>query len=128
MRRWGEVYNHVHDIELLKKAKKGDETAWEVFFKTHEPIVRRHVWKVLKRYPKLSSHKDDLYQEGWTAIVEAVRITDFRRLKGPYAVPKLHKYFNIWVKGRVLRTAYEILERLSWELEEVNAYWDEESL
>jgi hypothetical protein len=56
---------------------------------------------------------------------------DFRCLKGPYAVPKLHAYLNTWARGGVWRAAYELLQELKrffWKLEEVEVDWDEENL
>ena len=96
-------------IEMLDKAKSGDNTAWERLYRKFEKYVHNRAWKHLKKLSMPDDRKKDaeneLYQAGWEGFLSAIRNYDPE--KGEFLT-----YATYYIDGAMSREIKFILSSL----------------
>ena len=74
-------------LELIRRAKRGDDSAYEEIVKANSPLV----WSIVKRFIGRGTETDDLYQLGCIGLIKAVHGFDesLGNCFSTYAVPKI---------------------------------------
>ena len=101
---------------LIKKAKRGDEEAFEVLIKNNSPLI----WSIVKRYLGRGADSDDLYQLGCLGLLKAIRSFDetLGYQFSTYAVPKISGEIRRFLRDdgaiKVSRTLKERAARIRY--------------
>lgn len=105
----------MNDIELLKKAQKGDDASFNEFFKNNIRLV----YSLLKRYDIKKSEYEDVLQEAKYGLCLAMKKYDFKYGVNfsTYAVPiilgEIRRYFRENYAIKVTRSIKELSSKIS---------------
>lgn len=119
-------------LELLKKARSGDEKARERFIMGN----MRLVLSIIKRFPSAKENPDDLFQAGCIGLIKAIDNFDLNLgvMFSTYAVPMImgevkrliRGYNSLRIPRSVRDTAYNVLRtRSEIEAEDKNPSYEE---
>ena len=105
----------MNDIELLKKAQKGDDASFNEFFKNNIRLV----YSLLKRYDIKKSEYEDVLQEAKYGLCLAMKKYDFKYGVNfsTYAVPiilgEIRRYFRENYAIKVTRSIKELSSKIN---------------